>query len=431
MAALLEQAGYRAVRRPRQAEVLIVNTCGFIAPAREESLRALRQLALGKRPGQLLIAAGCMTQRHGHELIREVPGIDGILSTRRWMDILELLGSLRDGRRPTERYQLPSNSPTVGRDEGEVLRASLRGTSAYLKIGDGCRRLCAFCAIPLIKGTAVSRPMGRLLEEARNLQARGVREIILVAQDTTDYGRDFGWRNGLSRLLLAMLREVPEVPWIRLMYAFPGAVSDELIEIFATHRRLLPYLDLPLQHADPGVLRRMRRPSNLGRIRSFLDRVRSVIPDLAIRSTFIVGFPGETESEFKTLMDFLNEVRFDRVGCFVYSHEAGTESGRMEDSVPAEVKEERRNRLMELQRSIGLERNQFWVGRRMDILVEGEDRKRNLTVGRSFRDAPEVDGLVFIEGQAPLNSLVPVRITGALAYDLVGQLIPAGRDARL
>jgi ribosomal protein S12 methylthiotransferase len=425
MSQLLTRAGYRAVERPRQAQVLIVNTCGFIGPAREESLRVLRQLAEAKKPGQLLIAAGCMTQRHGEELIGQVPEIDGILSTRRWMDILDLLGLLRDGQRPPERYHLPINSPGVGRDENGVLRASLQGASAYLKIADGCDRPCAFCTIPLIKGPAVSRPMSRLLEEARILQARGVREIILIAQNTTDYGRDFGWRNGLARLLRGILREVPEVTWIRLLYAFPGGISDELIEIFASDPRMVPYLDLPLQHAHPGVLRRMHRPSNFGQIRASLDRMRSAIPDLAIRSTFIVGYPGETDSEFKTLMDFLSEVRFDRVGCFVYSHESGTKSGRLEDSVPREVKEERRSRLMELQRSIGLGRNQSWVGRTMKVLVEGEDPKRNLSVGRSFRDAPEVDGFVLVEGRAPTNCIVPVRITGALPYDLLGQWVPA------
>jgi ribosomal protein S12 methylthiotransferase len=422
MGVLLEQAGYRAVKRAHRAQVLIVNTCGFIGPAREESLRVLRELASGKKPGQLLIAAGCMTQRYGAEVARQVPGIDGILGTRRWMDILELLQRLRAGDRATERYHLPDDSPTVGRDERGVLRASIRGASAYLKIADGCRRPCAFCAIPMIKGTGVSRPLERLLEEARILQARGVHEIILIAQDTTDYGRDFGWKDGLPRLLEAMLGEVPDVEWIRLMYAFPGAVADRLIEVFASHPRIVPYLDLPLQHADPRVLRRMRRPSNLERVRLTIDRMRAAIPDLAIRTTFIVGYPGETEEEFQTLMDFLGEMRFDRVGSFIYSHEPGTESGGLEDSVPGEVKEERRARLMELQKSIGLERNQAWVGRTMMVLVEGRETRQNLAVGRSFRDAPEVDGLVLIEGQAPLNCLVPVQITGALPYDVVGQL---------
>ncbi|MGA2819315.1 MAG: 30S ribosomal protein S12 methylthiotransferase RimO [Anaerolineales bacterium] len=429
MAALLEQAGYRAVRQANRAQVLIVNTCGFIGPAREESLRVLRELASGKKPGQLLIAAGCMTQRFGAEVAREVPGIDGILGTRRWMDVVDLLQRPRDGSGPTERYHLPTDSPTVGRDERGVLRASIQGASAYLKIADGCRRPCAFCAIPLIKGTAVSRPIERLLEEARILQARGVREIILIAQDTTDYGRDLGWNDGLSRLLEAMLPEVPGVEWVRLMYAFPGAVTDRLIETLASHSRIVPYLDLPLQHADPRVLRRMRRPSNLDRMRSTLERMRAAIPDLAIRSTFIVGYPGETEEEFETLIDFLNEMRFDRVGCFTYSHEPGTESGRLEDTVPGVVKEERRARLMELQKSIGLEKNQAWVGRTMAVLVEGEDRKKNIAVGRSFRDAPEVDGLVLIEGQAPIGCIVPVRITGALPYDLVGQLTRARGEA--
>lgn len=420
MGALLGGAGYRPVKRAPQAQVLIVNTCGFIGPARDESLRVLRDLASRKKPGQLLIAAGCLTQRYGAEIARQVPEIDGILGTRRWMDILKLVQRLRSGGRAPQPFDLPGDAPQVGRDERGVLRASIQGASAYLKIADGCRRPCAFCAIPLIKGTAVSRPPERLVEEARILQARGVHEITLIAQDTTDYGRDFGWEDGLPRLLQTMLPEIPDVEWVRLMYAFPGAITDRLIEVFASHPRLVPYLDLPLQHADPRVLRRMRRPSNVDHVRSTISRLRAALPDLAVRTTFIVGFPGETEEEFGTLMDFLGEMRFDRVGSFVYSHEPGTESGRLEDTVPQELKEERRARLMEFQKGIGLEKNQAWVGRRLAVLVEGRDPQKDLAVGRSFRDAPEVDGLVLIEGQAPLNRMVSIRVTGALSYDLVG-----------
>jgi len=423
MGEILEQAGYRSSKRAQRAQVLIVNTCGFIGPAREESLRVLRELASAKKPGQVLIAAGCMIQRYGAEVARQVPGIDGILGTRRWLEILELVQRLRARSQPTECCFLLDDPPTIARNECGVLRASIRGASAYLKIADGCRRPCAFCTIPLIKGPPVSRPLERLLEEARILQARGVHELILVAQDTTDYGRDFGWKDGLPRLLEAILREAPDIEWIRLMYAFPGAVTDGLIEVLARNPRIVPYLDLPLQHADPRVLRRMHRPSNLDRMRLTISRMRAAIPDLAIRSTFIVGYPGETEEEFQTLMDFLAEIRFDRVGCFTYSHEAGTESGQLEDSVPADLKDERRGRLMDLQKSIGLERNQAWVGRTMTVLVEGRETKGNLSVGRSFRDAPEVDGLVLIEGSAPLNRLARVTVVGALPYDLVARLI--------
>jgi ribosomal protein S12 methylthiotransferase len=256
------------------------------------------------------------------------------------------------------------------------------------------------------------------------LRDRGVREIILIAQDTTDYGHDLGLRDGLAQLLEAIVAAVPDVPWLRVMYAYPGAITDRLIEVMAGHPHILPYLDLPLQHAHPAVLRRMRRPANMEWVHATVNTMRAALPDLALRSTFIVGYPGESEAEFETLLDFLRVMRFDRVGCFTYSFEAETESGRMTDDVPSEVKEERRGRLMELQQGISLQRNQAWAGRRLPVLIEGWGD--NLAVGRSYRDAPEVDGMVLVEGaQPPLGEIVPVDITGALVYDLVGRLAPS------
>jgi ribosomal protein S12 methylthiotransferase len=417
MMQLLERAGYASSDEADQAEILVVNTCGFIAPARQESLAVLRELAGRKRPGQLLIAAGCLTQRYGAEVVQQVPGIDGLLGTRNWRDIVTLVTSLRQGGPPGPRYDLP-DTPTVGRDDAGVLRAARVGASAYVKIADGCRRPCAFCAIPLIKGTAVSRSPGDVVAEAARLQSMGVREIILIAQDTTDYGHDLGLHDGLAGLLEQLVVSVPDLDWIRLLYAYPGAVSERLIEVMAAHPQVLPYLDMPLQHAHPAVLRRMRRPANVGWVHSTLDRMRSAMPDLALRTTFIVGYPGETEEEFEALLDFVEEIRFDRVGVFTFSFEAGTASEPLGDPVPQEVKDERRRRLMTLQQRISLERNQSFVGRTLPVLVEGHGD--NLTLGRSYRDAPEIDGLVIVEGEIPVGELVPVRITGALPYDLSG-----------
>ena len=419
MMQLLERVGYSSSDEAEQAEVLVVNTCGFIAPARQESLAVLRELAGRKRPGQLLIAAGCLTQRYGAEVVQQVPGIDGLLGTRNWRDIVSLVTSLRQGGPPGPRYDLP-DTPTVGHDDAGVLRAARLGASAYVKIADGCRRPCAFCAIPLIKGTAVSRPPGDVVAEAARLQAMGVREIILIAQDTTDYGHDLGLRDGLAVLLEQLVVSVPALDWIRLLYAYPGAVSERLIEVMAAYPQVLPYLDMPLQHAHPAVLRRMRRPANVGWVHSTLARMRAAMPDLALRTTFIVGYPGETEDEFETLLDFVEEIRFDRVGVFTFSFEAGTASEPLGDPVPHEVKEERRRRLMTLQQRISLERNQTFVGRTLPVLVEGHGD--NLTLGRSYRDAPEIDGLVIVEGEIPVGELVPVRITGALPYDLSGMV---------
>jgi ribosomal protein S12 methylthiotransferase len=432
MAQLLARDGYRAVNDPQQAGVLIVNTCGFIGPAKQESIKVLRELSQAKHAGQLLIAAGCLTQRYGTEVADQVQGIDGILGTRRWMDIVQVVRQLRKTAHPEALYHLPEEAVTVGTDEAQALRASRSGASAYLKIADGCRRPCAFCAIPLIKGTAVSRPIETVLEEARRLQAEGVRELILIAQDTTDYGHDLGLKDGLAVLLEKLTDAVPDLDWIRIMYAFPGYVTDHLIEVMAQRKQVLPYLDMPLQHAHPKTLYRMRRPSNVEWVHRTLARMRAAIPQLAIRTTFIVGYPGETEQEFQALLDFAREIRFDRVGTFQFSFEPGTTSEPLGDPVPAEVKQERFERLMELQQGISLQVNQSYVGKTLEVLIEGNDR--GLSIGRSYRDAPEIDGLVFLEDQAPLGEIVPVRISGAMAYDLTAVPLagaPAqGRPAR-
>jgi ribosomal protein S12 methylthiotransferase len=423
MAQLLLRDGYRAVEEPARASVLIVNTCGFIGPAKEESLRVLRELAQSKKRNQILIAAGCLTQRYGAEVAEKVPGVDGVLGTRRWMDIVQVVRELRKSPHPEPLYHLPPDAKTVGTDEQNALRVSVAGASAYLKVADGCRRPCAFCAIPLIKGTAVSRPLESILEEARRLREMGVRELILIAQDTTDYGHDLGMKDGLAVLLERLTAAVPDLDWIRVMYAYPGYVTDRLIDVMASSRQVLPYLDMPLQHAHPKTLYRMRRPSNMDWVYKTIEKMRSRIPNLAIRTTFIVGYPGETEEEFQTLYDFVKEIRFDRVGAFRFSFEPGTASEPLGDPLPAEVKEERYARLMELQQGISLQINQSFVGKTLDVLIEGRDG--NIAIGRSYRDAPEIDGLVFVEGNAKIGEIVPVRITGAMAYDLTGVPAPA------
>ncbi len=417
MAQLMMNSGYDLVDRPNRAEVIIVNTCGFIGPAKAESLKVLGELASQKRKGQTLIAAGCLTQRYGAEVVRQVPGIDGILGTRRWMDIVDVVRSLRKGAHPEPVYHLPE-AATVGTDERGALRVSVQGASAYIKIADGCRRPCAFCAIPLIKGTAVSRPVESILKDARELQDLGVREIILIAQDSTDYGHDLGLKNGLAHLLEKLAPAVPDIDWIRIMYAYPGYVTDRLIEVMAGEPKIVPYLDMPLQHAHPMTLRRMRRPANMEWVHNTLQKMRTAMPDLALRTTFIVGYPGETEEEFQTLLDFIQDIRFDRVGAFQFSFEPGTTSEPLGDPIAPEVKQERYERLMELQHGISLEKNQAYIGQTLDVLVEGQGD--GLSMGRSYRDAPEIDGLVIIEGEAPVGEIVPVTITGAMPYDLSG-----------
>jgi ribosomal protein S12 methylthiotransferase len=414
MAEILEKDGFRGTENPASASVLIVNTCGFIQAAREESLQVLKELAQNKRPDQWLVAAGCLTERNREVISENVKGVDGFIGTRRWMDILDLLTEIRQNPRIPQ-YHLPDVT-TVGKDEKGILRVSMQGASAYIKIADGCRRPCAFCSIPLIKGTTVSRPPEIIINEAEILQANGVKELILIAQDTTDYGYDLGKKDGLVSLLESLLPRIPNIPWLRLLYSFPGYVSDRLIDMMSDSPQILHYLDIPLQHADPGILKSMKRPSDIDWVYRTVEKMRKRIPDLAIRSTFIVGYPGETEKEFKTLLKFLEEMQLDHVGAFTFSFEPGTTSEPLGDPVTAHEKEERLGRLMELQESISLKRNQALIGRKLDVLIEGEGD--GISVTRSYRDAPEIDGLVIVEGSLPIGTIQPIQVTGAMTHDL-------------
>jgi len=448
MAMLLGGAGYRGAAVPQEADVLIVNTCGFLAAAQDESLAALRELARTKRRGQTLVAAGCMAQRAGERIVAEVPGVDGLLSTRRWMEIVPLVQRLRGGKsgRRFERYAL------LGDPERPLLAPTPRppviAGSAYLKISDGCNAPCAFCAIPGIKGKPRSRPQSAIVAEAAALVAGGAQELILIAQDTTDYGRDLGQIDGLPQLMQATLGHVPELRWLRLMYAYPGHVSQRLIDVMASDPRVCHYLDIPLQHGHPAVLRRMFRPSNLDKLLGTFAALRAAMPDMVFRSTFIVGLPGETEEEFTGLLAFLEQIQFDKVGVFTFSPEPGTPAAVMPDQVAEAVKAARYERAMAFQQHISLARNQAQVGRVLDVLVEGageldenvarsEDRPqqrgdgspqpwggggtRPVALARSYRDAPEVDGLVVIPGALPIGQMTRVRITGAMEYDLMGE----------
>ncbi|MCA9886478.1 MAG: 30S ribosomal protein S12 methylthiotransferase RimO [Anaerolineae bacterium] len=335
---------------------------------------------------------------------------------------------LRERKHPQPLYHLPTDAKVVGLDERGVLRASIQGASAYLKIADGCRRPCAFCAIPAIKGTAVSRPIESIVAEAVRLQELGVKELMLIAQDTTDYGYDLGMKEGLAHLLDAICEAAPEIPWIRIMYAYPGYVTERLMEAMAKHKQVLPYLDIPLQHGNREVLKRMKRPAKIEWVYDTVGKLRTMIPELAVRTTFIVGYPGETDEEFAGLVKFVKDLQFDRVGAFTYSYEVGTPSATLPNQVDDEVKQARYEELMAVQQNISLAKNQSFVGKTLDILVEGhgaaEDEDGNsidqiISLGRSYRDAPEIDGYVLVEGELPPGEIVPVRITGATTYDLL------------
>ena len=423
MSQMLLGGGFSLEADSSEAEIILVNTCGFIEPAREESYTVLRELASEKREDQLLVAAGCLTQRYGKDVVQEVPGIDGVIGTRRWMDILSVIKDLREGKEPKPIYHLPETD-TVGKSPNGTIGAHSEGASAYLKIADGCRRPCAFCAIPGIKGTAVSRPINDVLNDARYLRDQRVREINLIAQDTTDYGYDLGIKDGLAVLLEKLTRTVPEVDWIRILYAYPGYITDGLIEIMAGSDQILPYIDIPLQHADPGILKAMRRPANIDWVYHTVEKLRKKMPGVALRTTFIVGYPGETDLAFEHLMKFIQEIRFDRLGVFEFSYEPGTASESLGGPIPEEVKSERYDQLMLAQQSISLERNQDLIGSTLDVLIEGqgvvEESGEFISLGRSFRDAPEIDGLVIVDGKLKEGNIHPVKITGAMTYDLTG-----------
>ncbi|MHB1005660.1 MAG: 30S ribosomal protein S12 methylthiotransferase RimO [Chloroflexota bacterium] len=414
------------VADPARADLVVVNTCGFIQAATDESVEELVAFAKRKRPGQLLVAAGCLAEKWGEGLRVELPEVDAVLGTRRWPEIAALVAESERGLRPT----------WTGGDGPEATLPRVRRTahqaSAYVKIADGCSSACAFCVIPLIKGPYRSRSVADVVAEASELAEQGVKELVLVAQDTTAYGRDRGERSGLVRLVEGVLAATPSVPWLRLMYAYPTHLDDDLLRMMAAEPRLVSYLDIPLQHAHPAALRRMRRPA--GDPRQLVDHARALVPDLTIRSTFIAGFPGETDEEFDALLGFLEEARLDRVGVFAYSREEGAPAAAMAEQVPEAVKQRRVDEAMRLQRKISLARNRAQVGRVLAVLVEGtapvemkgrarRSKREVMVCGRSYRDAPEVDGLVFFPGKANPGEMVKVRISEALPYDLLGERV--------
>ena len=421
MSALLAGDGYRVTDDPARADVLIVNTCGFLRAASDESVGALRDLAAAKRSDQMLVAAGCMVQRFGADLTRQVPGLDGLIGTRSWADIVPFLQRLHTPHRREPIFHLPETGDVPIETAPLVAPGRRASASAYLKISDGCSAPCAFCTIPSFKGLGRSRPPDLILREARALVAQGTQELILIAQDTTAYGRDRGEQHGLVTLVEDLLPAVPDLRWLRLMYAYPGHVDQRLIEVMAAHPQVCHYLDLPLQHGHPDTLRRMRRPHNVDSVLRWIEAFRAAMPDAALRTTFIVGYPGENEAEFQGLLDFMQAVQFDRVGVFPFSREPGTPAHDLPDQVPDEVKQARYERAMELQQAISLAKNQAQIGRRLDVLVDGAGE--GVSIARSYRDAPEIDGFVVIEEERPAARMLPALVTGATVYDLIA--VPA------
>jgi ribosomal protein S12 methylthiotransferase len=417
----LERRGHRVVAEVEAADTVVVNTCGFVEEARQESIDAILEVAGRKGRGvRKLLVAGCMAQRWGEELAREIPEIDGFIG----LDQLREAGELVElGGGPP-----PPGPAHVVFDHTAPRLLSTRGF-AYLKVAEGCDNPCTFCAIPQWRGAFRSRTIPSLIEEARRLEAEGAVEICLVAQDTTRYGEDLGLgRHGLLRLVEALLAATG-VPWLRFLYAYPTTLDEELLDLMARERRFVGYLDMPLQHAHPEVLRAMRRGGSPERYRRLLERARERVPDVFLRTTFIVGFPGETEEHFAALLEFVSAVGFDHLGAFVFSAEPGTPAAALPGAVSAAVARRRWRRLLAHQKPISLARRRALVGRRIELFVEGAcEESEHLLQGRHRGMAPGVDGRVLInDGYAPAGTIVEAEITDAFPSDLVAKVVgPAG-----
>ncbi len=419
MLGVLVEHGYSLTSDTSRADVLIVNTCGFIASAKEESLSAIRDaLRWKRRRGAKVIVAGCLSQRYGQKLLEQVPEVDALIGVGQMARIHEVVERTLSQEMPVIEQTPPQHR--WAQTGTRVL--STAPWSAYLKISEGCDHKCTFCAIPAFRGGHVSKPFERVMAEAEDLARRGVLEVNLIAQDSTQYGLDLYGKQMLPQLLRE-LSAMRAFRWIRVLYCYPSRVSDEVIDVLANTPGVVPYVDMPLQHADDDILRAMMRPIGRERYVQLIRRLREANLDMTVRSTFIVGFPGETETHFANLLSFLEEVRLDRAGAFLFSPEDGTPAEKLPNRVPPRVAQSRYDRLMRLQQRISLERNRAWIGREMEVLVESpHPAQRNLWVARSFRDAPEVDGTVLVRAKrAQPGTFLNVKVTDATAYDLIAE----------
>ncbi len=410
--------------------VVIINTCSFIESARQESVDTIQAALQRKRSGEIdkVIVTGCLPQRYREELAADLPDVDAFMGTGTTQNITSVVLDALENKTNEVRADAKPHHQWL-----DVPTRVRMGSpwSAYLKISEGCDHACTFCSIPSFRGKHVSKPEEKILAEARMLAEQGAVELNLIAQDSTQYGHDLYGEFRLAKLLKS-LATVDGIQWIRLFYCYPSRVTDSIIEALANTPKVLPYIDMPLQHADDAVLRRMRRPMTGQAYLALVNKIRQASPSAAIRTTFIIGFPGETDREFENLLSFVQEARFDRVGAFTYSIEEGTPSAQLPDRISPEVQVQRRNRLMELQQGISLERNQVWVGRELDALIEGRaPRDFTMAVARTFRDAPEVDGQVYVRTcMARPGTFAKVRITEARPYDLIATPVNAA-DMRL
>lgn len=421
MLGLLASRGHQMVDSEEIADVIVINTCCFIHDAKEESIQTILEMAEYKKAGscKALIVTGCLAQRYKQEIIDEIEEVDAVLGTTSYDKIVEAIDEALAGHTSVEMTDIDA-LPLV---ESKRL-VTTGGHFAYLKIAEGCDKHCTYCIIPKIRGNFRSVPIERLLKEAEDLVAQGVKEIILVAQETTLYGKDLYGEKSLHKLLRELCK-ISGLRWIRILYCYPEEITDELIQVIKEEDKICNYLDLPIQHASDGILKRMGRRTSKEQLVEIIGKLRKEIPDIAIRTTLITGFPGETQEQHEELMEFVDEMEFDRLGVFTYSPEEDTPAAEMPDQIPEDVKEDRQAELMELQQEIAFDLAEEMIGREVLVMIEGKVADENAYVGRTYKDAPNIDGLIFVESEEELMSgdFARVRITGALEYDLMGEII--------
>ena len=421
MLGMLTSRGYEITDDENEADIIVINTCCFIHDAMEESIQNILEMAEYKKTGQAkaLIVAGCLAQRYRQEIFDEIPEVDEVLGTTAIDQIIRAVDQALEGKKEVILSDL-NGLPLP--DTGRVV--STGGHFAYLKIAEGCDKHCTYCIIPKLRGAYRSVPMERLLKEAQELADQGVKELILVAQETTLYGKDLYGEKSLHRLVKELCK-IRGIQWIRILYCYPEEITDELIRVMKEEKKVCHYLDLPIQHASDAVLKRMGRRTTKKELIHIVTKLREQIPDICLRTTLITGFPGETQEQHEELLDFVDEMEFDRLGVFTYSPEEGTPAAEMDGQIDQEVKEERQAELMELQQEVAFDKAEEMTGKEMLVMIEGKVADENAYVGRTYRDAPNVDGLIFINTDEELVSgdFVRVKVTGALDYDLIGGLV--------
>lgn len=421
MLGLLASKGHKMIDDEAQADVIVINTCCFINDAKEESIQTILEMADYKKEGRLkaLIVTGCLAQRYKNEIIEEISEVDAVLGTTSYDKIVEAIDEALQGHSLVEMTDLDA-LPEVNTQR----LVTTGGHFAYLKIAEGCDKHCTYCIIPKIRGNFRSVPMEKLLREAQELADQGVKELILVAQETTLYGKDIYGEKSLHKLLKELCK-ITGIQWIRILYCYPEEITDELIQVMKEEKKICHYLDLPIQHASNEILKRMGRRTSKEQLIEIIGKLRKEIPDIALRTTLITGFPGETEEQHEELMDFVDEMEFDRLGVFTYSAEEDTPAASMDGQIEESVKEDRQAELMELQQDIAFDLAEDMIGQEVLVLIEGKVADENAYVGRTYKDAPNVDGLIFVNTDEELMSgdFARVKVTGALEYDLIGEII--------